>query len=66
MNKYCCIDYIIFSGGSRLRAKGVGEGRGGGFVLLALSAFLPSVISFLPKIGGGGGGGEGSSKESLR
>ena len=47
------------SGGSRPRAKGRsrgrgrGRGRGGGFVLLALPAFLPSVISyFLPKLKG--------------
>ena len=43
----------MISGGSSPLAKG-GGGGGGGFGLLALPAFLPSVISFfLPKIGGG-------------
>ena len=39
------------------------ELRGGpGFALLALPAFLPSVISsFLPKTRGGGGGGKGGA-----
>ena len=43
---------LVTDSGLELR----GRGEGGGFVLLALSAFHPSEISFLPKIKGGAPG----------
>lgn len=43
--------------------EGRGVGEGGGFVLGALPAIFPSVISpFLPKIVEGGGGGKAHTK----
>ena len=38
----------------KIGSGGGGGWKGGGFVLLALPAFLPSVISSLPKIRGPG------------
>ena len=47
-NVSCTLIWILPSGGSRPWAKaGVGAGRGGGFVLLALLAFLPRFCDLL-------------------